>query len=75
MKPKVIRKQEEVGVVIGLTKDLEEAQRLFKEKPTGYHPHTLALAVQKAKRIRNAEVNELRNSFFIIGGKDMHVHN
>jgi hypothetical protein len=71
MTPKEIKKAEAVTEVILLTKDLEQARRMFDEKPTGHHPHVLALAVQKAKRIRDAEVNILRNSFFIIAGTDM----
>ncbi|QGZ14055.1 hypothetical protein PP939_gp086 [Rhizobium phage RL38J1] len=70
-----MRTQKEVDEVVGLTKELETAQSNFKEKLSGYHPHTLALAVQKAKRIRDAEVNIIRSSFFIIGGKDMEVAN
>ncbi|QIG73777.1 hypothetical protein PP935_gp002 [Rhizobium phage RHph_N34] len=73
MFPKGMKSKKDVEEIVVLTKNLEEAQRLFKEKPSGYHPNDLAVAVQKAKRIRDAEVNTIRSSFFVIGGKDKHV--
>ncbi|QIG67937.1 hypothetical protein EVB55_002 [Rhizobium phage RHph_Y68] len=73
MFPKGMKSKADVDQVISLTKNLEATQRLFKEKPPGYHPNDLAVAVQKAKRIRDAEVNVIRSSFFVIGGKDNHA--
>lgn len=60
----------DVQAAIGATKDLEDAKKRLLEKPSGYHPSDLLVAVQKKQRDRDSLVNELRSSFHVIqGGK------
>lgn len=48
----------------------KDALKKIDEKPTGYHPYHLGVAAQKAKKIRDIKVSELRSSFkFLKGGR------
>ncbi|AKE44776.1 hypothetical protein AU106_gp145 [Sinorhizobium phage phiM9] len=68
MKP--MKSYHDVQAAIGATKDLEDAKKRLLEKPSGYHPSDLLVAVQKKQRDRDSLVNELRSSFHVIqGGK------
>ncbi|QIW87680.1 hypothetical protein Ab1vBOLIVR5_gp32c [Agrobacterium phage OLIVR5] len=45
---------------------LEDAKRLFEERPSGTHPHDLAKAVQRHRRNINEGAKSIRSTFYVV---------